>query len=195
MKMFATSDSGAMVHYCFALMQEAVKEARKREEIAEAQKVKDPLEMADKLESWLSDPKTVPTCSMKIVQMCKKDAATNRKKFIAQGALEKLVRAMQGSPEDSTLQASCCAALTTLTGGGGGGKRAADAGALPCLVRAVKTVQRQPFKALLQITANDPDLVEKAKEAGAKDEWLMPKGEGGEDDEAESPDVKSAKKE
>ena len=38
-------------------------------------------------------------------------------------------------------------------------------------------------------------IVEKAKEAGAKDEWLMPKGEGGEDDEAESPDVKSAKKE
>ena len=42
------------------------------------------------------------------------------------------------------------------------------------LVRAMKTLQRTPLKALFNITSNDPALVEAAKEAGAKDEWLMP---------------------
>ena len=62
--------------------QNAYKEANsefKIEDIAEVHKAKDPLDMGEKLESWLNDPKTVPTASDKVVQMCKKDPATNRK--------------------------------------------------------------------------------------------------------------------
>ena len=136
-------------------------------------------------------PKTVPTASDKVVQMCKKDAATNRKKFMSLGAIEKLVRAMVANPNDSAAQESCCAALAALTGAPGAGKRAADAGALPVLVRAIKTLQRNSLKALFNITSNDPALTEAAKEAGAKEEWLMPSKGADEEEEGEKGKDKS----
>lgn len=173
--------------------QYALKEANsefKIEEIAEVQKLKDPLEMAEKLELWLSDPKTVPTASERVVHLCKKDAATNRKKFMSLGAIEKLVRAMQANPEDSVAQGACCAALAALSGAPGAGKRAAEAGALPVLVRAMNLVQRTPLKALFNITSTDAALVEAAKEAGAKDEWLFEASTGGDEQEdLESPNA------
>lgn len=173
--------------------QQAYKDANSEfriEEISLLQQCKDPLEMFEKLESWLMDPKVCGPATDKIVQLCKKDTVTNRKKFVSGGTLEKLVRAMSAHPEDSAAQEGCCAALATLTAAAGAGKRAAEAGALPVLVRAMKTLQRNALKTLFNITSNDPALVEAAKEAGAKDEWLLPTQGGQEEEEADSPSIK-----
>ena len=78
--------------------------------------------------------------------------------------------------------AACSAALGALTAAKGFDKRCFDAGAVPVLVRTIKTMQRNPMKALLKITSSgDPTVLEAAKDAGAKDEWLMPAAEGDEE--------------
>ena len=112
-------------------------------------------------------------------------------------AIEKIVRAMDANPTDSLTQESCCIALGMLTSVPEGKKRAVDAGGIVCVVRAVKTMQRASLKALFNLTSNDEKAVEAAREAGAKDDWLISVGGGEEGEAPESPGVekKGSKKE
>ena len=169
------------------------------EEVTECTKVTDPLEMGEKLEGWLSDPKVVITAVGKITEYCKKDAKTNRKKFLSQGAVEKLVRAMKANEENTALQEACCSALAALTSGAGAGeacKKAIEAGAIPSLVRAVKTLQHKPFTVFAKLANADPENYgpEGLKELGVKQGWIdeagIGTGGGEEPEEPESPDLK-----
>ena len=89
---------------------------------------------------------------------------------------------------------SLCSALASLTGNPVGGKRAAEAGALPHLVRAVKILMRAGTKALLNIASIDQSLLDAAKEAGAKDEWLLAPAEGGEEEPVQPDSAKGSRK-
>ena len=170
-----------------------VNESFKVADQAEMKGLKDPIDMGEKLETWLTDPKTVSSAANRMAEMCKKDAKVNRAKLMSVGAVEKIVRAMDANPTDPLTQENCCAALGTLTGAPEGKKRAVDAGAIVCVVRAVKTLQRTSLKALFQLTSNDPAAVDAAREAGAKDDWLMSVG-GAEEEQPKSPGVDKKKR-
>lgn len=174
-----------------------VNEAFKVADQAEMKSLKDPIDMGEKLETWLADPKTVGAAAGRMSEMCKKDAKVNRAKLMSVGAIEKIVRAMDVNPTDSLTQESCCIALGMLTSVPEGKKRAVDAGGIVCVVRAVKTMQRASLKALFNLTSNDEKAVEAAREAGAKDDWLISVGGGEEGEAPESPGVekKGSKKE
>ena len=109
------------------------------------------------------------------------------------GAVEKIVRAMDINPTDPLTQESCCAALSTLMAAPEGKKRAINAGAIVCVVRAVKTLQRTSLRALFNLTSNDPAAVDAAKEAGAKDDWLMSVLAGDDVEEPELPGLSKKK--
>ena len=79
-----------------------------------------------------------------------------------------------------------CTALSAITGSVSAGKKAADAGAIHVVVRTVKELQRSGLKALLNIVSTDPALMDMARQAGAKEEWLLPPAEG-EDNPLSSP--------
>jgi len=168
-------------------------EKYKMDDIQEMARLKDPLDMGEKLEEWLGDSKTVATASARMNEMCKKDAKTNRNKLMSVGAIEKVVRAMDANPGDSLTQEGCCLALGLLTAVAEGKKRAADAGAIISVVRATKTLQRAPLKALFNLTSGDEKMLDMAREAGAKEDWLISTGGDGAED-PESPGKPGMKK-
>ena len=160
----------------------------------EARRAKEPSDMRQHLHAWLADPVTVHSAVNKICQLVKSDPQ-NRKKLIEKptACIDAVVKAMQANPTNGELQVTCCNALAGLkmhrlrgpTGSNQGGKKAADAGALPALVHAMRVVQRSARTALQHVTADDEDLLEAAKGAGAAEEWLTPAAGEEEADEAE----------
>jgi hypothetical protein len=163
---------------------EKIAERFKESDLKEIDEIQDVIDFRDKLSDWIVDARTAPVLVTKMTQMLKKETKKTREKLLSINTVEAAVRAMAANPTDIVVQDACCTVLGALTGTGGASanKKAADAGALPTLVRAVKTLQRAALKALCNITQSDVDLQAAAKEAGAKDDWLMPASTGEEDD-------------
>ena len=95
--------------------------------------------------------------------------------------VDAIVKAMQANPTNGELQVTCCNALAGLkmhrlrgpTGSNQGGKKAADAGALPALVHAMRVVQRSARTALQHVTADDE---RRARERSRRDVHRAAKG-------------------
>ena len=137
--------------------------------------ITDPVSMAEKLEAWLDDPRTVGATADKITELIKtsKNGKEIRKKLATIGVSQKLLQCMKNNPEMPVVQDKCCEALGVLLNTPEHRQKIVDAGGLPVFVRAIRRCQQHAMTVLLKIATSDPALRVQAKEAGASEEWLM----------------------
>jgi len=158
-------------------------EEHRLEDVVQILECQEAAVLCGKLEVWLEEQKLARLTCEKIVAMCnKKDSGKTRKQLVTQNAIEQLLTCMNNAPQSITKQEACCSALAALSKHEGATRAAANPAAIPAVVRAIKLLYRGAARALLNIVGTDEALKAKAKEAGAKDEWLIT-------DTTEDPDV------